>query len=318
LEWSNLQKLRIVFAGTPDFACPSLVALQRAGHGIDLVVTQPDRPRGRGRHLAAPAVKTLAGEYNLPLLQPERIDAPGIREQFEALAPDVVVVVAFGQKIPSWLLCLAPLGCLNVHASLLPAHRGAAPIQRAILEGLPETGVTIMQLDEGWDTGPLLGRRPVAIGPDEDAGSLRDRLAEAGAGLLVEVLAGLAEGSIAPVAQNDALATRAPKIGPEEARMDWRRTARELHNLARALSPAPLAETSHRENRLQIMATKFIDANPAGETPGTVLAVDADGIVVSAGKGKLRLVRVKPANGRAMPAADYARGHRLAPGERLD
>ena len=308
--------LRVVFAGTPDFACPSLRALSKAGHRLLLVICQPDRPRGRGMRLASPAVKLEADHIGLPLAQPELIDTPDFRRTLEALAPDFVAVVAFGQKIPSWLLSLPPLGCLNVHASLLPRYRGAAPIQRAIMNGDEETGVTIMRLDEGWDTGPLLTQGRVRIGPHEDAGSLHDRLASVGARLLVETVARLAAGEIVPVPQDDAAATRAPKIRPEEERLDWTRPTTALYNLVRALAPGPLAETSHGSKRLQIRETR--PAEPAGDSPpGTVQAVNGGGILVRTGDGALLLTRVKPAGGRLMSAADYARGHGLAPGDRL-
>ncbi|MGE5598926.1 MAG: methionyl-tRNA formyltransferase, partial [Bacteroidota bacterium] len=171
--------MRLVFAGTPDFACPSLLALREAGHDLALVITQPDRPCGRGQRLRPPAVKAEAGCLDLPCVQPDCLDTPDMRRRLEELAPDAVVVVAFGQKIPPWLLALPPFGCLNVHASLLPRYRGAAPIQRALLDGAAETGVTIMRLDEGWDTGPIVLQRAVAIAPEDNAGTLHDKLAAA-------------------------------------------------------------------------------------------------------------------------------------------
>lgn len=311
-----MRSLRLVFAGTPDFACPSLSALRGAGHEICLVITQPDRPCGRGQRLRPPAVRMEAEGLDLPCDQPECLDTPEMRRRLEELAPEAVVVVAFGQKIPPWLLSLPPLGCLNVHASLLPRYRGAAPIQRALLDGAAETGVTIMRLDEGWDTGPVILQRAMAVAPEDNAGTLHEKLAAAGADLLVEALAGLARGDLHPRPQDEAGATRAPKLRPEEMRLDWTAPAPYLHNLVRALAPAPLAETSHGGRRLQIIETR-----PAGEVPpappGTVLAVEGREVLVHAGTGGLFLVTVKPANSRAMSAADYARGHRLLPGDRL-
>lgn len=308
--------MRIVFAGTPDFACPSLSALVRAGHELLLVVCQPDRPCGRGQRLRAPAVKEGACGLSLPVAQPERIDTPEFRARLEALALDAFVVVAFGQKIPPWLLGLPRYGCINVHASLLPRYRGAAPIQRALMNGETETGVTIMLLDEGWDTGPILARRAVAIDAEDNAGSLHDKLAEAGADLLVEALAGLDAGTLIPVPQDNALATAAPKVKPEECRLDWNRPAVELHNLVRALAPAPLAETFHGTRRLQVIKTQALPEADAAQ-PGIVTEVRPEGVSVRAGLGTLRLLEVKPANGRAMPAWAYAQGYRLAPGERF-
>jgi len=306
--------MRLVFAGTPDFACPSLLALHRAGHEIALVITQPDRPAGRGWQLKPPPVKEKALSLGLPVLQPESLDEPELRRRLEELAPEAVVVVAFGQKIPAWLLALPRYGCLNVHASLLPRYRGAAPIQRALMDGEEVTGVTIMQLDEGWDTGPILTQRTVEIRPEDNAGTLHDRLAVIGAELLVETLAALGEGRIMPRPQDESLATRAPKIRPEEMRLDWTMPARRIHNLVRALAPAPLAETFHGPRRLQIVETSL--ARPEGKDgpPGTVLVVDREGALVAAGEGAVRLVRVKPAGGKTMTAAEYARGYRLGPG----
>ncbi|NLG84974.1 MAG: methionyl-tRNA formyltransferase [Firmicutes bacterium] len=306
--------MRLVFAGTPEFACPSLLALHRAGHELVLVITQPDRPAGRGLKLNAPVVKEEALSLDLPVVQPEGMEETTLRRRLEEIAPEAVIVVAFGQKIPGWLLSLPRFGCLNVHASLLPRYRGAAPIQRALMNGDEVTGVTIMQLDEGWDTGPLLSQRVVEIRPDDNAGTLHDRLAVVGAELLVETLAALAEGRISPRPQDEAAATRAPKIRPEEMRIDWRWPAARLHNLVRALAPKPLAETFHGAQRLQIVEAAL--ARPEGEDhpPGTVLAVEGEGILVATGRGVLRLVRLKPAGGRVMAAADYARGYRLTPG----
>ena len=308
--------LRLVFAGTPDFACPSLEALVAAGHEIALVVTQPDRPRGRGMHLAPPAVKMAAERLGLEVAQPAEIDTLEFRRKMEELAPDATIVVAFGQKIPSWMLTMTRLGCLNVHASLLPFYRGAAPIQRALLNGERETGVTIMRLDEGWDTGPILAQETVGIGPDENAGSLHGRLADAGARLLVSALGGLAAGTLEPRPQDDSLATKAPKVRPEEMRISLLLPAAKLHNLIRALSPAPLAETFYAGSRLQIVKARLADT-AADAAPGTVLAAGREGILVQTGQGGLLIEEIKPANGRIMPAAAYARGHRLAPGERL-
>lgn len=306
--------MRLVFAGTPEFACPSLVSLVEAGHEISLVITQPDRPAGRGWQLKPPPVKEKALALGLPVIQPEGLDGPELRRRLEELAPEAVVVVAFGQKIPDWLLALPRFGCLNVHASLLPRYRGAAPIQRALMAGEEVTGVTIMQLDAGWDTGPILAQQTVMIRPEDNAGTLHDRLAEVGAALLVETLADLVAGRIRPRPQDDNLATRAPKLRPEEMRIDWTKPARQIHNLVRALAPAPLAETFHAGRRLQIIETALFPGKGEEATPGTVLAVDREGVLVATGEGVLCLVRVKPAGGKAMTAAAYARGHRLGPG----
>ena len=234
--------MRVVFLGTPEFAVPSLAALARRFE-VALVLTQPDRPKGRGRHLAEPPVKTLARSLDLPVLQPATLDEAGMRPHFERAGAEALVVVAYGLKIPDWLLALHPRGAINVHGSLLPAYRGAAPVNRAIINGDAETGVTTMLLASRMDAGPMLMQRRTPIGPEETAGEVTARLAELGAGLLVVTLDGLASGIVPPREQDEALATFAPKMHKEDGLIDWTRGAREIVNLVRGVNPWPGAYT---------------------------------------------------------------------------
>ena len=310
----------VVFMGTPDFAVPSLRALVEAGFPIQAVITQPDRPRGRGHRLTPSPVKAAALELGLPVHQPERLAEPEVLEWLDRLAPEAVVVVAFGQKIPPRVLQLPPLGCINVHASLLPRHRGAAPIPRAIMAGDTETGITTMLMDEGWDTGPILLQEAIPLGPDETAGSLHDRLAELGARLLVETLQRLQEGSLTPTPQDDRLATLAPKLRPEEQVLDWNRPAVALERHIRALHPHPGAVTFHGDRRLIVERAAVVAPGEAGGSaePGQVLeAVRYGRLLVQTGDGVLEILELRPAGKRTMTARDYLNGFPTEPGERM-
>ena len=305
--------LRIVFAGTPDFSVPPLKALLAAGHEIVGVYTQPDRPAGRGMKLRPSPVKAEALKYDLPVFQPETLKTAETQDELTALKPDVMVVVAYGLILPPAVLAIPTHGCLNIHASLLPRWRGAAPIQRAIEAGDQETGVTIMQMDAGLDTGPMLLKKHTPIHETDTAQTLHDRLSQLGADAIVEALARLDQ--LTPEAQNDAQATYAAKLRKEEGRLDWQQPATVLKRKIHAFNPWPTAFTSWQDKPLKLLtATALPDATTAA--PGTVIAVQSDGIDVATGEGTLRVHTLQPAGKRAMAATDFAHGHALV-GKRL-
>lgn len=306
--------LRIVFMGTPDFAVPSLLALVDAGYQVVGVVTQPDRPRGRKQVLTPPPVKVVAQEKGLPVFQPESIKDPAFLPLLRELQPDVVVVAAYGQILPADVLNLPPLGCVNVHASLLPRYRGAAPIHRAIINGEEETGITIMLMDTGMDTGPILNQASLAIGPDENVGSLHDRLARLGAELLLATLPLLARKEIVPRPQEEELATYAPPLRAEDEIIDWRRAAREVHNHVRGMDPWPGARTYLGEKVLKIWRGQPLPEETS-LPPGTVVEVDPRrGFTVATGRGVYLVLEVQPAGGKRMTAAEFVRGGQIKSG----
>ncbi len=293
--------------GTPQFAVPSLQKLIDARrYVIAGVVTQPDAPAGRGRALAQSPVKRLALEYGLPVLQPERVRRPDAVAALRDLAPDVLIVAAFGQILPRSVLELAPFGALNVHASLLPRWRGASPITAAILAGDTRTGVTIMRLDEGMDTGDILAQEATPIAPDATTGSLTALLAEMGADLLARVLPRWLEGTIAPHVQDDALATTCKPVRKESGRIDWRQPAAAIERAVRAYTPWPSAFTSWDGRLLKILAARVVERRTVA-APGTVVAT-ADGPAVVTGEGLLALLTVQMEGRRALPAQDFVRG----------
>jgi len=310
--------LRIIFAGTPEFAATCLQSLLESPHEVCAVYTQPDRPAGRGRKLTASPVKALALEHGLPVCQPPTLRDPDAQRELAAWQADIMVVVAYGLILPQAVLDTPPLGCINVHASLLPRWRGAAPIQRAILAGDAESGVTIMQMEAGLDTGPMLLRVSCPIGADDTAQTLHDRLAGLGARALVEALAGLEAGALAAETQDEALANYAAKLEKSEAEIHWGRGAAELDRQIRAFNPWPVAFTRLGERNLRIWeAEPRPGSSPAA--PGTVLAADPDGIDVATGEGILRLKRLQLPGGRPLPARDFLNAQRggFAPGLRL-
>lgn len=311
--------MRIVFMGTPDFAVPSLEALLGAGHELALVVTQPDRPRGRGRpQPQPPPVKRRAQAHGLPVFQPARVRRPDAIETIRATAPELIVVVAYGQILPPELLAVPVRGCLNVHASLLPRYRGAAPIHWAIIHGEAETGVTTMWMDAGLDTGDMILRRAVPIGPDETVGELHDRLAALGGECLVDTLRAIERGDAPRTPQPAEGATYAPPIRPEHERIDWTRPSRAIHNQVRGMNPWPGAHGLTARGRLKVWRTAVAAEDGAVAAPGAVVAVDpARGLEVAAGRGSLWLLEVQPENGRRMSGADYANGHGIRPGQPL-
>jgi len=308
--------VRIVFLGSGRFAIPSFLALLDAGHDVPALLTQPDRESGRGQALAPPPLKPVAEQRGIRVLQPRRVREPEAQEALRSLEPDLLVVVAFGQILPRAVIDIAPRGTVNVHASLLPKLRGAAPIQWAIATGEAETGVTTMLIDEGLDTGPLLLARSTPIDPEETAAELEPRLARLGAEVLLETLRGLEGGTLLPVPQEAGRATLAPILKKEDGRIDWSAPAAVVACRARGFSPWPGAFTLHEGRRLKALRVREDAAAPAAA--GTVVAVSADGVVVACGEGtSLRLVEVQPESRRAMPASAWAAGARLRPGSRL-
>lgn len=308
--------MKIVFAGTAGFAVPSLEALIASHHEVAAVVTQPDRPSGRGRQPCQSPVKQCALEHGIPVLQPERIaDEESVR-QIEHLGPvDVMVVVAYGQKIPRRLLEWPALGVVNVHGSILPKYRGAAPIQHAIMAGETRTGVTTMLMDGGWDTGDILLQQEVPIQPEENAGELAEKLARVGAELLIRTLDGLERGAIAPLPQDDSLATYAPSLDRRAGLIDWGAPADSIVNRVRGCTPQPGAFTRYDGTLLKIWRASLGGSAAEEARPGQILAVGDEGITVAAGTGSVLLTDVQPESRKRMPAADYARGAKLHAGE---
>lgn len=303
--------------GSGRFAVPSLQALSASGHELLTVVTQPDRERGRGRKLAPPPVKTAALARNLSVFQPARIREAEAVACLRDLAAELHVVVAYGQILPQALLAIPPRGTINVHASLLPRYRGAAPVQWAIANGEAETGVTTMLLDEGLDTGPTLLSRATPIGSEETAAALEDRLATLGAQLLVDTLDGVARGSLVPTPQDHARATHAPLLTKQDGRVRWTDPATSIERKVRAFQPWPGVATSLGGRALKILKARVAPAGP-GE-PGTLLTVEGEGLVVACGADtRLRLLEVQSESRRAVGAAAFAAGARLTPGQRFD
>jgi len=303
--------LAVVFAGTPDFAVPSLEAIASSRHRLVAVFTQPDRPSGRGRRLAAGPVKERALALGIPVRQPESLRDAQAHEAIASFAPDVMVVVAYGLLLPADVLALPRLGCLNVHASLLPRWRGAAPIARAILAGDAATGVCIMRMESGLDTGPVMLARELAIGARMTAGELELRLAEEGGAALAAALDALAAGTAKFTPQDPRHATYAAKLTKAEARLDWREDAAALERRVRALNPRPVAETTLDGAQLRIFESQVVSASP-GAVPGTILSAGADGIVVMTGEQALALTRVQLPGRRAVSAAELANSRPLA------
>lgn len=301
---------RIVFAGTPEFAVPSLRALAAFGADVPLVLTQPDRPAGRGRRLTPSPVKQLALELGLRVAQPARLGEAELREILGP-APELMIVIAYGLLLPRALLEWPHRGCVNLHASLLPRWRGAAPIQRAVLAGDSETGVSVMQMDAGLDTGAVHVMRSTAIGRRETAGELHDRLAVLAADALNEALPALLAGTSVPEPQRSEDATHAPKIAKSEGRLDWHADAEALARQVRAFNPWPVAEAMLRDGRrLRVFEAEALEAS-AGTAPGTILSAARDGIDVAAGRGVLRILRLQPPSGRVMTAEAYLAAHSL-------
>lgn len=301
------QALRIVFAGTPDFAAEHLKALLDTPHQIVAVYTQPDRPAGRGQKLMPSPVKQLAVEHGLPVLQPPTLRNAEAQAELAALQPDLMVVVAYGLILPQAVLDIPRLGCINSHASLLPRWRGAAPIQRAVEAGDAESGVTVMQMEAGLDTGPMLLKVSTPITAEDTGGSLHDRLARLGPPAVLEAIAGLAAGTLKGEVQDDALATYAHKLNKDEAKLDWRLPAAELARRVRAFDPWPVCHTTLNGETLKVWAAR--PGAGKGE-PGKVLEASRDGLRVGCGEGSLLLTRVQLPGGKPLAFADLFNSRR--------
>ena len=305
--------MRIVFMGTPDFAVPSLQALIDAGHDVCAVYTQPDKPQGRKQILTAPPVKTLALEHDIPVFQPNTLKNEDEQARLRELAPEVIIVVAYGKLLPKAVLDIPPHGCINVHGSLLPRWRGAAPIQWAVIAGDEMAGVTTMQMAEGLDTGDMLLTYETKVGEKETAGELFDRLAQSGAELLTQTLVKLDE--ITPRPQDDAQSCYAHMLDKQMAVIDWSKSAHEIDCLIRGLNPWPIALTTLSGERLKVFAAEKAAGN--GE-PGTVLEADPKkGLTVACGEGALRLTEIQLVGGKRLTATDFLRGHVIEVGTKL-
>jgi methionyl-tRNA formyltransferase len=307
----------LVFCGTPRFAVPTLESLVAAGHSVPLVVTQPDRPRGRGMELVASPVKQSAIGLGLPLAQPAAIkNNKEFRRQLETIHPDAIIVVGYGRIIPQWMIDLPRLGNLNVHASLLPKYRGAAPIQWAIASGEKVTGVTTMRIDAGLDTGDILMQRPLPVLPDDTAETIAPKLAAIGAELMIETLPGLESGRLKPTPQDNSQATLAPILAKEDGRMDFLRTSKDLWNRLRGFQPWPGAFTTFRKKTLMVHRAEPV-TNHGEAVPG-VLRIDAHLLRVGCGHNTLlELLEVQVEGKRRMTAAEFLNGYQPKPGERL-
>ena len=306
--------MRLIFMGSPDFAVPSLDRLVTEGHTVGLVATQPDRPAGRGRDLRPPPVKLAAERHGLPLVQPERVSDPRFLEAVRQAHPEIAVVVAFGQFLPRAVREFPPLGCINVHASLLPKYRGAAPIHRAVMAGDDETGVTIMRVEGRMDAGPILLQRTCPILPDDDTGILHDRLATLGAEALSDAFHLLSVGSGAWIPQDETRVSVAPKLGDADCRLELAGPPTALVNRIRGLSPTPGAYLVRPDGkRLRILRA---EARPASAPRGVILGVEDAAVVLGTGEGAVALLEVQPEGKRRMTGAEFARGQRLQTGMR--
>jgi methionyl-tRNA formyltransferase len=306
--------MRVVFLGSDRWSVPSLRALAESPHEVELVATREPKPAGRGSKLTPTPVADAARELDLPLAEVPTVKSGGGFERLEAARPEVLVVVAYGEILPAAVLELPSVAPVNLHFSLLPELRGAAPVERAILEGMTATGVTTIRMDEGMDTGPILLRAEEAIDPEDDAGSLGERLAALGARTLVDTIDRLAAGALEETPQDGALATVAPKLTADDRWLDWTRSAAELERKVRALSPEPAASTRFRHDLLKVFRVTVRDET--GQ-PGEVVVVGKDGFVVAAGEGSVAPLEVAPAGRKRMSAADFVRGYRPAVGDRL-
>ena len=302
--------MNIIFAGTPAFSVPALQALLDSRHRVVAVYTQPDRPAGRGRRTLESPVKQLAIQHQLPVCQPHSLKPGEVQAALAGLHPDLIVVVAYGLILPPAVLAIPRLGCVNVHASLLPRWRGAAPIQRAILAGDADTGVCLMQMEAGLDTGPVLACKSCAIAADDTGSRLHDKLALQGARLLAANLDALERGELVPRPQDDALASYAGKLEKSEARIDWSRPATDLARMVRAFNSWPVAETRYDGRQLRIWEAIPVQGDVT-VPPGTVLSATREGIDVACGDGHLRILRLQLPGARAVPAADFINAHSL-------
>ena len=308
--------MRSVFFGSPDFAVPCLEALYQISE-IAAVISQPDRPAGRGLSLRQPAVKQRALELGLDVWQPKRVRASAFAERLRALEADVGVVVAYGRILPRAVLDAPRTGCVNVHASLLPRWRGAAPIQWSIVHGDSETGVTLMQMDEGMDTGPILATATTAIEHDEDAASLGERLSKLGAELLRNELARYVAGELVPTPQDDAKATMAPLLDKADGRIDWNKPAREVHNHIRGMNPWPGAFATLGGRRIKVYSSRDSTLDPEGASPGKVIALDSNAILVACAQGTIELQELQESGRKRLDARAFIAGRGIRVGDRF-
>jgi len=311
--------MKILFMGTPDFAVPSLKALYEAGHEILGVFTQPDRPAGRGNKVTASPVKLLAEQLGLPLFQPVKIKTPETVNLIRKLKPECIIVVAFGQILSQEILQIPPFGCVNIHASILPAYRGAAPIHWSVINGESFTGVTAMLMDEGLDTGDMLLTRKYEISPIATTGEVHDGLAKIGAEVLLETIKGLADNTLKPIPQPSE-STYAPLLKREHEQLDWLWNAPTLHNRIRGLNPWPGAFTTFRNEQVKIWRSGLPDTRLTGNNipkalPGEIISPSTHGFIVQAGDGVIEIMELQPAGKRKMAASDYFNGRRIRPGE---
>ena len=305
--------LRIIFMGTPEFAVPALRALIDHGENVVAVVTQPDRPKGRGRVLTSPPVKDLAQGAGLDVLQPTKIKTEAFLEELRAYQPDIIMVAAYGRILPPALLALPRLGCINVHGSLLPKYRGAAPIQTAILRGEHEAGVTIMQMDAGLDTGDMLLTGALPINDHDTSSTMIPKLAGLGATLLLQVLAAAAQGCLEPKRQDDSKATLAPPLTKDDAKIHWQNSAATISCQIRALDPWPLAHTSYEGKPLKPFCPVVLPETHS-ETPGTLVRADRHGLIIACGKELLRITELQFEDKKRMPVQSFLLGHPLTTG----
>lgn len=306
--------MRIIFMGTPDFAVPSLQALIDRGDEICGVFTQPDKPKGRGHKLQAPPVKELAIQHGLPVFQPSTLRDEGVQKVISETAPEAIVVVAYGKLLPTEVLAVPKLGCINVHGSLLPKYRGAAPIQWAVINGEKVTGVTTMYMAEGMDTGDILLKAETEIGPEETSGELFDRLKLMGAQLLTETLYRLEQGDLSGVPQDNAQATMAPMLKKEMSVIDWSRPAQQIHDQIRGLNPWPTAAAVLDGKRVKLLASQVMDGKGM---PGTVHSIDGE-LIAACGQGMLKITELQAETGKRMSGSSYLLGHVLTEGAKFE
>lgn len=304
-----MQINNIIFMGTPDFAVPCLDKLHQ-NYNVTAVITQPDRPKGRGQHLAKSPVKVYAEEHNLPVYQPEKIKTAEFTEKLRQMQPDLIIVVAFGQILSQEILDIPKFGCINVHASLLPRWRGAAPIHWSIIGGDTETGVTTMYMDAGLDTGDMILKAKTVITPEMTTAQLHDALMMQGADLLIETIQSIENGTVSREKQDDSLSCYAKMLNNDNCRIDWKKSAQEVHNLVRGLNSWPIAYTTLNGKKFKIWQTKIVDADTTGKTPGQIIDLTKKGIIVATGNGTIELLQIQPPNKAKMPASSYINGHR--------
>ncbi len=308
--------MKIVFMGTPDFAVPSLDILVKNGYEVEAVVTQPDKPKGRGNKLTPPPVKEYALNNNIAVLQPEKVKTGAFAQELRGIAPDLLVTVAYGRILPQEVLDIPPFGCINVHGSLLPKYRGAAPIQWSVINGDKITGITTMYTDIGMDTGDMLLKREVEIGPNETAGELHDKLSIIGAEVLLETLKELEKGTLVRTPQPAEQASYVTMISKETGLIEWTKTMEEIHNLVRGIDPWPGAYTFYKGERIRVWKTEHTDVEKTSK-PGEILEVKKEGILVGTGKGNIMLKEIQFDSGKRLKVEQYLAGHSIEKGELL-